>query len=129
VAVTNPVQRLIYTESGGFAGLRRGCTVDARSLPQEPSAQLSSLLAKPQALQAASKVIAANIPDQMLYTLELVTEPSDTAPLKAAPAKKRSPKKHSKPSTTPWVLRYNAASVPEDLAALMDYLHEQAKPL
>jgi hypothetical protein len=125
--VSPNIQRLIYTESGGFAGLRRGCTVDARSLPQTPSQQLSSLLAQPKALEAASKVIAANMPDQMLYTLELVTEPSDTAPPAAEKLAARKKKKSS--LKAPWVLRYNAASVPEDLQDLMDYLHEQAKPL
>jgi hypothetical protein len=133
--VTPNIQRLIYTESGGFAGLRRGCTVDAHSLPQEPSQQLSGLLAKPQALQAGS-VIAANMPDQLLYTLELVTEPSDTpntgvakVAAKKTPAPKTRSRAKTKPTPSPWVLRYSASSVPEDLAALMDYLHDQAKPL
>ncbi len=142
------IRRLIYQESGGFAGLRRGCTVDAAALPPAPSQQLGALLAQPTAWQ--NQTIVNRMPDQLLYTLELVTEASDAAsaatrgpepkktvhkkPVGSAPANKTSTLATPVSATTAtaptnWVLRYSATEVPESLSILMDYLHEQAKPL
>ena len=35
---------LIFTESGGFAGLKRGCTVAPAALPERPLEELQGLL-------------------------------------------------------------------------------------
>ena len=106
------VQRLVYTESGGFAGLRRGCTLEPAALPPVPGKQLQKLITQPPPPSAVAQPDTPNtMPDNLLYTLELVTEPPDT------------------PDAPRWVLQYPATDVPEDVEDLIGYLHEQAQPL
>lgn len=38
------VTQLIFLESGGFAGLQRGCTLEPSALPELPRHELQSLL-------------------------------------------------------------------------------------
>jgi hypothetical protein len=131
------VSRIVFTESGGFAGLRRRCTIEPQALPEAPGKQFQSLLAHPPLAAAAESF--SNMPDMLLYTLELVTEPPDvpddqpdaarvggasTALKLPAP----DPDKEL-PPTGNWVLRYPATDVPAEIEDLVEYLHEQAQPL
>jgi hypothetical protein len=109
------ITQLIFTESGGFAGLQRGCTLPPDALPEAPRGQLQNLLLQPHA--AASQTPAlSSMPDMQLYTLELVTQPGDAQSALAD-------------RTQHWVLQYPASDVPDDLADLIDYLREHAQPL
>jgi hypothetical protein len=100
---------LIFTESGGFAGLKRGCTVAPAALPERPREALQGLLQQPpesQHLESSSHVM----PDLQVYTLELVTTNQ------AEPLANR-------------VLRYPASEVPDDLSELISFLRDHAEPI
>jgi hypothetical protein len=100
---------LIFTESGGFAGLKRGCTVAPAALPERPREALQGLLQQPpepQHLEASSHVM----PDLQVYTLELVTA-TEADPLGSR------------------VLQYPASDVPDDLSELIGFLREHAEPI
>jgi hypothetical protein len=105
---TMDVILLIFTESGGFAGVKRGCTVAPTALPERPREELQGLLQQPLETQRLGS--SADMPDMQLYTLELVTanEPEQQANR---------------------VLRYPASDVPEDLSELISFLHEHAEPI
>lgn len=120
------IARLIFRESGGFTGLQRGCTVEPGALPAAPRGELQSLLQPPTpALGGAAPALTdtphrPTMPDMQVYTLELVMQPSAQAEGGSAT-----------PDTAPQhrVLRYPASDVPEDLAALIGYLRDHARPL
>jgi hypothetical protein len=114
------ITQLIYTESGGFAGLQRGCTIEPQFLPPEPLGQLQGLLQ-----QAQTEVHTSNpvlrMPDMQVYTLELVSQ--------AEPPQADGAHEPAQLSTRHRVLQYPASDVPESLALLMEFLHDQAVPL
>jgi hypothetical protein len=99
---------LIFTESGGFAGLKRGCSVAPAALPERPREELQGLLQHP--LKTPRLGTSPDMPDMQVYTLELVTanEPEQQANR---------------------VLRYPASDVPEDLSELIGFLREHAEPI
>jgi hypothetical protein len=114
------ITQLIYTESGGFAGLQRGCTIAPQALPPEPLGQLQGLVQQTQGM-AQPIDPALQMPDMQVYTLELVSHGN---PLQADGVD--GPQASS---TSHWVLQYPASDVPEDVAGLIEFLHEQAVPL
>ncbi|NMM06292.1 protealysin inhibitor emfourin [Polaromonas sp.] len=97
---------LIFTESGGFAGLKRGCTVAPAALPERPLEELQGLLQRSLETPRPSPS-----PDLQVYTLELVTA------------------NEAKQQTHHRVLQYLASDVPEDLSELISFLHEHAEPI
>ena len=100
---------LIFTESGGFAGLKRGCTVAPAALPERPLEELQGLLQR--SLETPRPSPSPDLPDLQVYTLELVTANG------------------AKQQTHHRVLQYLASDVPEDLSELISFLHEHAKPI
>ena len=117
------VTQLIFTESGGFTGLQRGCTLPPDALPEAPRGQLQSLLLQPE--QANAQASAVSMPDMQLYTLELLTQPEDMPA--AAPAATEAQAAQSE--TQHRVLRYPADDVPDDVADLIEFLRERAQPM
>jgi hypothetical protein len=111
------ITQLIYRESGGFAGLQRGCTVQPDALPEAPRGQLQSLLRQPTANLTPPG--ALTMPDMLVYTLELVTQPQSTQ-ADGTPSEQTS--RH-------WLLQYPAGDVPDDVTDLIDFLHSHAQPL
>ena len=114
------ITQLIYTESGGFAGLLRGCTIEPQALPPEPLGQLEGLIQQGQAPSSTQNPVG-HMPDMQVYTLELV---SITQPALAAGIDTPTPS-----NTSHWVLQYPASDVPENLSVLIEFLHHQAVPL
>jgi hypothetical protein len=112
------ITQLIYTESGGFAGLQRGCTIEPQALPPEPLGQLQGLLAQTQGT-AHPLAPPPQMPDMQVYTLELVS--------KTPPA--NGPDQPAKPDTQHWVVHYPADDVPDHVTHLIDFLHEHSAPL
>jgi hypothetical protein len=115
--------QLIYTESGGFAGLKRGCTIDPQALPDAPRGQLQHLLVQPHANPDSQ--VTLRMPDMLVYTLELVAQPPAVQPQQNAQAA------DNPHGMTPqhWLLQYPASDVPEDISDLIDYLRDHAQPL
>ena len=99
---------LIFTESGGFAGLKRGCTVAPAALPERPLEELQGLLQR--SLETPRLGPLPDLPDMQVYTLELVT---------ASEADQQANR----------VLQYLSSDVPEDLSELISFLHEHAEPI
>jgi hypothetical protein len=123
-----PITHLIYTESGGFAGLQRGCTIEPHALPPEPFGQLQGLAQQAQAQATAAATATANVPsaalqmpDMQVYTLELVSQ----NPTVQEDASHHSPTRGARH----WVLQYPASDVPDEVTELIDFLHEHAAPL
>jgi hypothetical protein len=114
------ITQLIYTESGGFAGLQRGCTIEPQALPPEPFGQLQGLVQQTQGM-APTRDPVLQMPDMQVYTLELVSH--------GAPPQADNVDEPLELSTGHWVLQYPASDVPESLALLIEFLHEQAVPL
>jgi hypothetical protein len=113
------VAQLIYKESGGFTGLQRGCTIEPQALPDTPRAQLQSLLVQPQAAQDCISSNASNMPDMLVYSLEMVMlpDPGDsTAQNTIQPVAHRT-------------VQYPAGDVPDDVTDLIEFLQTLAQPL
>jgi hypothetical protein len=111
------VTQLIFLESGGFAGLQRGCTVEPSSLPEVPRTELQSLLQQTPSAQVGASHAAPAMPDMQTYTLELVMKPpGQEASAPGAGHQHR-------------VLTYPASDVPSDLSELIGFLREQARPI
>ena len=51
---------LIFTESGGFAGLKRGCSVAPAALPERPREELQGLLQHPLETPRLKQLLAVN---------------------------------------------------------------------
>lgn len=116
------VTQLIFTESGGFTGLQRSCTLPPDALPEAPRGQLQSLLLQPE--QAAAQAPGVSMPDMQLYTLELLTQPDGLPALPVATdAHAAGPEPHH------WVRHYPADDVPDDVADLIEFLRERAQPM
>jgi hypothetical protein len=111
------ITQLIYRESGGFAGLQRGCTVQPEALPEAPRGQLQSLIRQPNANVTPPATL--NMPDMLVYTLELVSQPQST---QAQDIRTDQPSRH-------WLVQYPASDVPDDLTDLIEFLHSHAQPL
>jgi hypothetical protein len=113
------VTQLIFRESGGFAGLQRGCTVEPATLPDLPRSELRGLVerAPDKTGTAAIAEQVSSMPDMQIYTLELV--------MSRDAERERSPE----PQPEHRVLRYPASDVPSDLSTLIDFLREHARPL
>ncbi len=112
------IKQLIFRESGGFAGLQRGCTMEPAALPEVPRSELEELVERRADEAAAADApaqlgAAAAMPDMQLYTLELILARA------AEPA----------PQPEHRVLHYPASDVPRDVSALIEFLREHAKPL
>jgi hypothetical protein len=118
------ITQLIYRESGGFAGLQRGCTVQPDALPEAPRGQLQSLLRQPNASAAATAPGTLTMPDMLVYTLELVSQPQ-SAFAEGAQADDTPTQQGSRH----WLLQYPASDVPDDVTDLIAFLHSQARPL
>ena len=102
---------LIFTESGGFAGLKRGCSVAPAALPERPREELQGLLRQPlETPRLGPLPDLPDMPDMQVYTLELVT---------ASEADQQANR----------VLQYLSSDVPEDLSELISFLHEHAEPI
>jgi hypothetical protein len=104
------VTQLIFRETGGFAGLQRGCTVEPEALPELPRTELQGLVERPElpGNRAALAAQADSMPDMQIYTLELIMREAQSG--------------HR-------VLRYPASDVPADVSELIGFLREHARPL
>jgi hypothetical protein len=109
------IKELIYKESGGFAGLQRGCTVEPQVLPDIPRAQLQSLLvqAPEPTEQLGAQAATAHMPDMLVYTLEIVMQPA--AQLTTQTGDHR-------------MLQYPADEVPDEVTDLIEFLQTLAQP-
>lgn len=116
------VTQLIFTESGGFTGLQRSCTLPPDALPEASRGQLQSLLQ--QSEQATTDAPDGSMRDRQLYTLELLTQPENAplAPAAVDPHIADSETRHR-------VLRYPADDVPDDVADLIEFMRERAQPV
>jgi hypothetical protein len=114
------ITQLIYTESGGFAGLQRGCTIAPQALPPEPLGQLQGLVQQVQT-QPHTSDPALRMPDMQVYTLELVSQAQAQNP--------NGPHGSRELNASHWVLQYPASDVPDDVTALIEFLHQQSAPL
>jgi hypothetical protein len=103
---TMDVILLIFTESGGFAGLKRGCSVAPAALPERPLEELQGLLQQPLETPRVDPS-----PDMQVYTLELFTA------------------NEVEQQANHRVLQYLASDVPEDLSELISFLREHAEPI
>jgi hypothetical protein len=119
------VTQLIFTESGGFTGLQRSCTLPPDALPEAPRGQLQSLLQ--QSEQSTTDAPDVSMPDRQLYTLELLTQPENAPVTHEASAAADSQMADSE--TRHRVLRYPADDVPDDVADLIGFLRERAQPM
>jgi hypothetical protein len=124
---TDPtVTQLIFLESGGFAGLQRGCTVEPSALPDAPRHELQSLVQQTSREQASTLAPVPNMPDMQTYTLELVMQPADqnlgAAPPLPGKAQQQQQAQHR-------VLHFPASDVPNDVSLLIDFLRDQARPI
>jgi hypothetical protein len=65
--------QVIYEESGGFAGLRRGCRLDSQSLAPKQRETLARLLTKAGVIGSshAASAKAPALPDQMRYAVRI----------------------------------------------------------
>ena len=113
------VTQLIFLESGGFAGLQRGCTVEPSALPDLPRTELQSLVHQTTspAQVGASSQRAPAMPDMQTYTLELIMQPPGQGAGTAEASRQHR------------VLTYPASDVPADLSELFGFLREQARPI
>lgn len=123
-AMNTTITQLIYRESGGFAGLQRGYSTAPQALPQVPLGQLQHLLQMQGPAATGSPL--QNMPDMQVYTLELVMEPAQPSQSPQAQCDAQQP---SAPGARHVVLQFPASDVPEDVSALIEFLHEQARPL
>lgn len=114
------VAQLIFKESGGFTGLQRGCTIEPHALPDTPRAQLQHLLVQPFDAQHNAGL---NMPDALVYTLEMVMQP-------LAQPEPGSPEAQATMQTAAHrTVQYPAGDVPDDVTDLIDYLQTLAQPL
>lgn len=93
-----------FSQSGGFAGLSRGCDLDTDSLPSDEAATLQSLVQESGILQAKSGR-SPNARD--LFNYEITVETSQGV--------------HN--------VSFDDLSMPEGVEPLLEYLQNQAKPV
>ncbi len=117
---------LTFVESGGFAGLLRGCTLEPAALPEVPRVELQNLAQQTTGAAWKSgepgpflhnRAEMPDMRDMQVYTLELVMQPSpDSDAGDTAAAQHR-------------VLRFSASDVPENAVELIQFLRDRARPL
>lgn len=93
-----------FRQSGGFAGLRRGCDLDTDTLPAEEAANLRSLVEQSGVLQAQSGRTAKA---RDLFNYEITIETSDGTHL----------------------VTFDDGSKPEGIEPLLEYLQNLSEPL
>ncbi len=93
-----------FSQSGGYAGLRRGCELDTDSLPADEAAKLQSLVEQSGILQAESRH-APHARD--LFNYNITVETDEGAP----------------------TVSFDDLSLPENAQPLLEYLQSCAKPL
>ncbi|BAZ22772.1 hypothetical protein NIES4073_36590 [Kalymmatonema gypsitolerans NIES-4073] len=93
-----------FSQSGGYAGLRRGCELDTDSLSPAEAAKLQSLVEQSGILQAQSR----HTPHARdLFNYNITVETSEGAP----------------------TVSFDDLSLPENAQPLLEYLQSCAKPL
>ena len=65
-----PTLRVSFEQSGGFAGLVKGCVLDAGTLPADVAAELRSLVAS-SGLDASSEVHSRGACDRRQYAITI----------------------------------------------------------
>ncbi|MBW4633028.1 MAG: hypothetical protein KME30_14360 [Iphinoe sp. HA4291-MV1] len=101
-----------FSQSGGYAGLRRGCELDTDSLPGDEAAKLQSLVEQSGILQAESQH-APHARDLFNYNITVETSEGDT---------------YGNPSSVHTV-SFDDLSRPEGAEPLLKYLQSRAQPL
>lgn len=92
-----------FRQSGGYAGLIRGCELDTDSLPPDEAATLQSLVVQSGILQAGSGR-APDARDLLNYEITVTTDEGV----------------HH--------VTFDDMTMPEAVAPLLEYLQEKAKP-
>ncbi|MFB2772751.1 protealysin inhibitor emfourin [Pelatocladus sp. BLCC-F211] len=95
-----------FSQSGGYAGLRRGCELDTDSLPSDEAAKLQSLVEQSGILQAESRH-APHARDLFNYNITIETSEDDAIR----------------------TVSFDDLSLPESAEPLLEYLQDCAKPL
>ncbi|GAB1542070.1 hypothetical protein NUACC21_47440 [Scytonema sp. NUACC21] len=93
-----------FSQSGGYANLRRGCELDTDLLPSDEAAKLQSLVEQSDILQTQS----SHTPHARdLFNYNITVETNEGAP----------------------TVSFDDLSVPENAQPLLNYLQSCAKPL
>ena len=96
--------KIRFRQTGGFAGLARGCDLDAAALPRAEADELARLLAT--AKLEALKPVRARGADRQQYDLVLERE--------------------GKPAVE---VRFDDSALNDELAALVAFLRKRSKPV
>ncbi|MEW6349295.1 MAG: protealysin inhibitor emfourin [Thermodesulfobacteriota bacterium] len=95
--------KLRFRQSGGFAGLIRGCEIDTDSLPQEEAASLHKLVNKSGILKGVKQ---SNPEARDLIGYEVIVETTEGV----------------------FQVAFDDLSVPKDAAGLLEFLQGKAQP-
>lgn len=96
--------KIKFRQSGGYAGLIRGCELDTNLLPPDEAAQLESLVKKSGILQAKS-VHSENAADLINYKITIQTQKDI------------------------YQVTFDDLTLPENVLPLLDYLQSKSKPI
>ncbi|MDJ0599394.1 MAG: hypothetical protein QNJ37_11200 [Crocosphaera sp.] len=95
--------KITFRQSGGFAGLIRGCTIDTANLSESEAAQLESLIKQSNILEATSQ-LTSQARDLGQYQVIVETEKGTVQ------------------------VSFDDMTVPETAQTLLQYLQELSKP-
>jgi hypothetical protein len=98
--------KIIFRQSGGYAGLRLGYEVDTSSLPAEEAAKLESLVRQSGILQAGSTTnTTPTARDLLQYQITLESQGTNIQ------------------------ISFDDLSIPPGIEPLLDYLQERARSM
>jgi hypothetical protein len=95
--------RVIFIQSGGYAGLIRGCEFDTESLPPEEAEALHSLVKKSN-IKGNQKLVTRDARDLRTYTITV----------------EKNEERNS--------ISFDDMSVPKEVRELLGFLESRAKP-
>jgi hypothetical protein len=104
ISEVDSTMKVKFSQSGGYAGLRRGCELDTNSLPADQAAKLQSLVEQSGILEAKSGH-APHARDLFNYDITVETTQGDRT------------------------VSFDDLSLPEGVEPLLEYLQSCAKPL
>lgn len=96
--------KITFTQTGGYVGLVKGCTLDTRSLPADEAAELKTLIERSDIFRTSSQ-LTPNARDLQVY--EITVETAQGA--------------HR--------VELDDMSVPQSMRPLLNYLVRNSKPM